>query len=95
MEEHNLEFRIQVLSALADKTRLSLIKKIAEGPIQGSSCASLSVGFNSTQPALSHHFKILVSSGVIIQRKEGRGIYYIINHDLLESVGIKLSKLLI
>ena len=95
MNNESLQNASKIFQALADSTRLGLVKKILNGPLAGSSCQMLSSGECLTQPALSHHFKILVSSGVIIQRKEGRSIYYIINHDLLESVGIKLSKLLI
>lgn len=95
MSEEDLDSKVQVLAALADKTRLSLVKKIAGGPLQGSSCTSLQAQFDLSQPAMSHHFKILATSGVVKQRKEGRSVYYRIDRDLLKSVGIDLDSMLI
>jgi ArsR family transcriptional regulator len=94
MQEDSLELRIQILSALADKTRLSLIKKIAEGPLKGSSCSSLLANFSLSQPAMSHHFKILITSGIIKQKKEGRKNYYSIDSGLLEQAGININQLI-
>jgi DNA-binding transcriptional ArsR family regulator len=95
MEEERLEAKVQIFASLADKTRLSLIKKIAEGPIQGSSCTSLQAQFNLSQPAMSHHFKILTTSGVVKQRKDGRSVFYTVDQELLDSAGIDINNMLI
>ena len=37
-----------------------------------------------TQPTLSHHMKILVDSGLVNDRKEGKWHYYSINTDIMK-----------
>ena len=84
---------IKVLQALADETRLGLVKKILSGPLSGSSCQMLSLGQCVSQPAISHHFKILVNSGVILAQKNGKAKSYKVNRELLTEMGIDLDKL--
>ncbi len=40
--------------------------------------------FDITQPTLSHHMKILVDSGLVKDRKEGKWHYYSINTDIMK-----------
>ena len=87
---------IDVLKALADETRLSLVRKLAAQaePIAScdlvSSCASL---MKLSQPAMSHHFTNLVDADVLREEKHGTAKQYALNHELLASVGIDISKL--
>lgn len=80
----------KVFKAFCDETRLSILEMLQSG--EKCACVLLekvSVG----QSTLSHHMKILVESGVVSARKEGKWTHYsICEHgrkralDLLESI---------
>jgi len=77
-----------VFKALCDESRLRIIDIIrAEDEI----CAcvlldDLSIG----QSTLSHHMKILVESGLVVSRREGKRMMY-----SMSSVGVEHSKRLL
>jgi len=55
--------------ALGNKTRLDIVKLIlAKKEI---SCQGIMQNFNLSQPTMSHHFGLLLDSGVINVRKNG------------------------
>ena len=87
---------IEVLKALADETRLSIVKKVATAgqPIASceliSSCASF---LRLSQPAMSHHFTKLVEAGILREKKQGTQKFYRLNQPLLQRIGIDISKL--
>ncbi|MBQ8950553.1 MAG: winged helix-turn-helix transcriptional regulator [Eubacterium sp.] len=64
--------------ALSDSNRLEIVKMISDGEKCG--CKILEK-FSITQPTLSHHMKILVESGLVNDRKEGKWHYYSINKE--------------
>ena len=82
-----------VFKALADKTRLDIVRKLAtcDGPISGcdivSDCSALS------QPAMSHHFNKLVDAGVLLEQKKGTEKSYELNREALAGIGIDPNKL--
>lgn len=89
------EQRIEILKALADETRLSIIQKLIR---EGGSVASCDITactsvHTLSQPAMSHHFSKLVDAGVVIETKQGTQKLYELNCDLLASAGINITKL--
>lgn len=89
------EQRVEILKALADETRLSIVQKlIREGGTVAScdiiACASVHA---LSQPAMSHHFSKLVDAGVIIETKQGTQKLYELNCPLLASAGITINRL--
>ena len=87
--------RIEILRALGDEVRLSIVRKVAtaEGALASCdivSCASVS---KLSQPAMSHHFGRLTKSGILVETKDGTSKRYSINDELLTSVGINIYKL--
>lgn len=85
-----------ILKALADDMRLNIVRDLAQKTEPASSCtivASCASFLKLSQPAMSHHFKKLVDAGVIVESKEGVSKAYMINTELLKSVGIDASKL--
>jgi ArsR family transcriptional regulator len=63
----------QVFSGLADRTRLKVLKLIAEEEL----CAcEVMAALDLTQPTASHHLGILERSGLITSRREGKWIFY-------------------
>lgn len=86
----------EIIKALADDTRLTIVRKLAELNEPTPSCdlaASCATFFKLSQPAMSHHFGKLVDAGVLVQEKQGVQKVYTLNHELLESVGINAYKL--
>lgn len=85
-----------VIKSLADETRLSIVRKLAEEGCETkggdiiNSCAEF---HKLSQPAMSHHFGKLVTAGVLLERKEGVEKHYELNMPLLIETGIDPSKL--
>ena len=69
----NYKHSATVFKALCDESRLRIIDLIKDG--ETCSCVllqDLTIG----QSTLSHHMKILVESGIVITRKEGKRTMY-------------------
>lgn len=85
-----------ILKSLADDTRLSIVRNLAKNNCEesGSSIVSdCAASLELSQPTMSHHFKKLVQSGVLIERKAGTEKFYKLNYDLLKSIGINAAQL--
>lgn len=84
---------IAVLKALADPTRLKLVRELAVSPALSESCGKLSSKACLSQPAMSHHFRKLVSAGVVLEQKDGKQKSYELNRQLLANCGIVAEQL--
>lgn len=84
---------VTIFKALADKTRLDIIRNLIRKPRDTASCGEVSTCSSLSQPAMSHHFKKLVDAGLITERKQGTEKIYELNHDLFAEIGINLSKI--
>ncbi len=63
-----------IMRALADPTRRGMFERIAtEGEI---SVVDLTRGSGVTQGAVSQHLKALKQAGLVLERPEGRKVYY-------------------
>ena len=77
MKNKHLE-NATVFKAFCDETRLMALSLLQSGE----KCAcELLEQVNVSQSTLSHHMKILVESGVVTSRKEGKWMYYRINQE--------------
>ena len=75
MDKKHLE-NATVFKAFCDETRLKALSLLQSGE----KCAcELLEQVDISQPTLSHHMKILVESGIVTSRKEGRWMYYSIS----------------
>lgn len=87
---------VNVLKALADETRLGIVRKLVstKKPVHGcdivSSCVSM---LRMSQPTMSHHFTKLVDAGILLEVKHGTQKAYQLNTGLLKTVGIDIRKL--
>jgi DNA-binding transcriptional ArsR family regulator len=63
-----------VMRALADPTRRSVFERIAGA--QEITVVELTRGSGVTQGAISQHLKSLKQAGLVIERPEGRKVYY-------------------
>jgi ArsR family transcriptional regulator len=77
MENINLE-NAKIFKAFCDETRLMVLSMLRSGE----KCACELLGQVSVkQSTLSHHMKILVESGVVSARKEGKWMHYSISQE--------------
>jgi ArsR family transcriptional regulator len=73
---------IRLLAALADPTRLAIVRELAAS-IETCACdftATCDVG----QPTVSHHLKVLREAGVVTSERRGQWIYYRLAPDVAE-----------
>ena len=86
---------IEILKALADETRLGIVRKLARERGAAKSCdiCACSSVTQLSQPAMSHHFAKLVDAGVLQEHKDGTEKSYRLNKKLLKSIGIDTKKL--
>jgi ArsR family transcriptional regulator len=66
----------KVFKAFCDETRLMVLSLLQNG--EKCACVLLE-RVSVSQPTLSHHMKILVDSGIVSARKEGKWTYYSIS----------------
>lgn len=82
---------VEVYKALADRTRLSIVRYLAHKDEAG--CGELSSCFKLSQPTMSHHYRKLQQAGILKVREEGVSHFYSIDKQLLKKCGIDLLKL--
>lgn len=66
------------LKALADEKRLQIVRLLGRRSICVCELESL---VELSQPAVSHHLKILREAGVVNDTRQGKWIYYSLNED--------------
>lgn len=62
-----------VMRALADPTRRAVFERVAGGEL---TVAELTRGSGVTQGAISQHLKALKQAGLVLERPEGRNVFY-------------------
>jgi ArsR family transcriptional regulator len=66
---------VELLQAIADPVRLSILRQLATSP--GSVCAcDFTECCTVSQPTVSHHLKVLREAGVVTTERRGTYIYY-------------------
>jgi len=81
---------IRALKAIADPTRFRMLQEIAEaGEL---SCGDVADRFDVSQPTISHHLKILMDAGLLVQRTEGRHHYTSVDRALVADLVAVLPK---
>jgi ArsR family transcriptional regulator len=66
---------VQLLQALADPVRLSIVRMLAA--CEGSVCAcDFTDCCTVSQPTVSHHLKVLREAGLVTSQRRGTFIYY-------------------
>lgn len=88
---------VAVFKALADETRLSIVHKLAgeqdDNAVKSCDIRACSSITKLSQPAMSHHFAKLVDAGVLRVHRSGTEKAYSVDHELLASIGIDITKL--
>ena len=76
--------------ALGDETRLSIVRLLMGKEL---CVCDIIDAFNISQPAISHHLKILKNAGIVNDTREGKWIYYSLNPQALEMIEAFLTEL--
>ncbi|HEX5940486.1 MAG TPA: metalloregulator ArsR/SmtB family transcription factor, partial [Dehalococcoidia bacterium] len=73
---------VALLKALADETRLSIVRMLAEHDEPLCVCHIVDA-FELSQPTISHHLKLLREAGLISGEKRGLWAYYSLDRSRL------------
>jgi ArsR family transcriptional regulator len=69
--------------ALSDATRLDIVEQL----LSGERCVcELTEDLDAAQSRLSFHLKTLKDAGLVTDRREGRWVYYAVNHDTFAEI---------
>jgi ArsR family transcriptional regulator len=69
--------------ALADQTRLQIIERLCSGE---QCVCDLTDSLQTGQSRLSFHLKTLKDAGLLLDRREGRWVYYSLNPEALDEM---------
>ncbi len=69
--------------ALADENRLRIVELLSSGE---RCVCDLTSALDLGQSLLSHHLKTLKDAGLVIDRRDGRWVYYTLSCDALEEL---------
>jgi ArsR family transcriptional regulator len=87
-QDTNLRAMAELFKSLADETRLVILTMLLNGEM----CVCEIMGaLPISQPAVSHHLKILRQAGILIDRRQGKWIYYRVDPKSLTSLMELLS----
>ena len=73
----------KVFQALSDETRLLILEQLKDGE---QCVCELTDAFKTGQSRLSFHLRVLKEAGLVLDRPEGRWVYYSLNPDALEAL---------
>jgi len=76
----------KALKELGHPTRLTIFKRLVQSGRQGIAVGELQQALEVPGSTLSHHISSLVSADLIIQRREGRTLFCVVNYEQLEAV---------
>lgn len=88
-EAKKILYHAQVLAALGDPIRLTLVNKLVGG--KPHSIAELTAGTKITRQAVTKHLRVLENVGVVHSAKEGRESLYELDAKPIESIQEYLS----
>lgn len=82
---------VEFCKALADETRQGILKLLQQ---RGELCVSDIVdAFDSSQPTISHHLRLLRNAGLVTARKQGKLVVYALDQDnVVECCGMLTTK---
>jgi ArsR family transcriptional regulator, arsenate/arsenite/antimonite-responsive transcriptional repressor len=80
----------RLFHALSDPTRLSILRRLRFGE---RCVCDLTDALDAAQSRLSFHLKVLKDAELVIDRREGRWMYYTLNSDRLEEMTQVLEEL--
>ena len=80
----DLDRSVQLFHALSDSTRLSILQRLRF--VERCVC-DLTDSLDAAQSRLSFHLKVLKDADLVVDRREGRWMYYALNPETLNELG--------
>jgi len=77
------EIDVDILKALADETRLDILKLLGNKEMNVNEIAQNS---RVSRPTISHHLQIMKRARIVEARKEGKETFYSVNNYVLTSL---------
>ncbi|MWA14594.1 ArsR/SmtB family transcription factor [Streptomyces sp. BA2] len=74
------------LKAIADPTRLQILRLIERAPSGEACVCDLADCLGFRQPTVSHHLKIMTEAGILDRERRGTWSWYSLNHEGLRRV---------
>jgi ArsR family transcriptional regulator, arsenate/arsenite/antimonite-responsive transcriptional repressor len=81
----SLDPEIRLLAALADPTRLAIVRQLAQD-VETCACDFTSC-CDVGQPTVSHHLRVLREAGVVTSERRGQWIFYRLTPETAERLG--------
>ena len=81
---------LRMFRSLGDETRLRLLQRLRGGE---QCVCDLTEELDTRESLLSFHLRTLKDAGLVTERRDGRWVYYAINHDGLEILRRALDEL--
>lgn len=78
-----MEKTVELLKAIADETRFKIILLLSK---QEMAVCEFMSALNLSQPAVSHHLKILKQARLVKDHREGKWNFYTIDHQKFEDL---------
>ncbi len=85
-----MEDLLNVLKALADQTRLSMVKLLLS---QDFCVGALAKRLELTEATVSQHLQVLRKAGIVKGEKKGYYTHYVVNTDILKKVAVCLEEM--
>jgi len=81
---------VDFCKALGDDTRQQILVMLLEREM---SVGEIVEAFTMSQPTISHHLNVLKQFNLVVSRKDGKQVFYSINHDnVMECCGQLMAK---
>ncbi len=81
---------VRFFRALSDELRVLILEQLRNGE----QCVyALTQTFNTGQSRLSFHLRVLKDAGLVIDRPEGRSVYYTLNHKAIQEAEAIIARL--
>jgi ArsR family transcriptional regulator, arsenate/arsenite/antimonite-responsive transcriptional repressor len=73
----------EMFKALGDPVRLEIVKMLIGKEL---CVCDILTAFNVSQPTISHHLKALKYAGLVRDSRDGKWVYYSLDHGVLEQM---------
>lgn len=81
-----LDHHAEQLAALGSPVRLAIVRHVVQGDPEGTVVGAIQAKLDIPGSTLSHHLERLASAGLLVQRAEGRFIYYSADYKALRAL---------
>jgi ArsR family transcriptional regulator, arsenate/arsenite/antimonite-responsive transcriptional repressor len=85
-QDPTLELQVKRLKALGHTARLSIVRIVVQGPLEGTPAGEIQVRLDMPGSTLSHHLSELAQAGLLKASRQGTTIRYAACFDTLRTL---------